>query len=538
MGGAVETRSKTLRVNVPFYSDLLFIYSTRLRSSERWENEVDAFVTLKFVTVSVCLHLRFIFLCRWLVILWSRDVSEHRSCSGLVMFSLWRPLCLYATVFRYPQISRVTHSKDGPVSLCALHKNFKPHVTIQRRHSSHLVPDVRHEGFKTYHDIFIKRGDTVELEDGNFIRVVKVLNKKFDNKYWIVGWRFVRNGETHGLPRHDDPNEVYWVAHLAKHDPRPAKEQALEEVEDSQIRRKRTMKMVNTTYLGHRKETGATRGAPSDGALFCRWKHVICTRTPKRHRPLDAFTIPAAEITEASFQRLRIEECDDGHNNRIADEPLRRSWRGVTKKGGAGIDNKETISLLSAVEALSLDDNSENKRASAVYTFADVCCGAGGASRGAEMAGLHLCWALDHNAAACESYSLNFSEVQLHHKEIKDVVNMRGEGLEVDILHLSPPCQAFSPARTHPNVENDIVNIAANMELGNCLDVAKPRIATLEQTSGLMSGGYVGGRHHEYWVKVIEQFTSRGYSVAWKNMKLAELGLPQRRERLIMIASW
>ena len=116
---------------------------------------------------------------------------------------------------------------------------------------------------------------------------------------------------------------------------------------------------------------------------------------------------------------------------------------------------------------------------------------------------------------------------------------MAHEGLMVDILPISPPCQAFSPANTAPSLANDTANIAANMETGNCLDIARPSIATLEQISGLMSSGHTSGKHSEYRGKLISQFISRDYNVAWKNTSLAGLGLPKPTKRLfIMLASW
>ena len=68
----------------------------------------------------------------------------------------------------------------------------------------------------------------------------------------------------------------------------------------------------------------------------------------------------------------------------------------------------EPKSLQLGIEALSLDYDSRGERVPAAYTFAGVCCGAGGASRGAEMAGFQVLWALDYNAAACETFRLNF----------------------------------------------------------------------------------------------------------------------------------
>ena len=452
------------------------------------------------------------------------------------MFSSWRPLCLHPITTRCSRISRATQSRVVLLSLWALREKLVSHITNQQRDRSSLVKHVRHEGFRTHHDILIKLGDTVELKDGNFLRVIEVLQNESHDRYSIVGWRFVQNRDTCGLPGHD--NEVYWVIHLVKDDPRPAAEQARVDVDSSQILRKRTMAMVNTTYPDLQNGVGADLRVRGDGALFCRWKHIVLTRSGKRVRPLDAFAISAAEISEVSFQRLRFEECDDGVKNRIADETLRRSWRGITKRGGTRIKSKDSSLLSSAVEALSLNDNSRKKGVAATYTFADVCCGAGGASCGAQMAGFHLCWALDHDFPACQTYRLNFPNVRLYQKQLQEVVRMPRKSLQVDMMHMSPPCQAYSSANTTPNLENDIANIAANMETGNCLDIARPRIATLEQTSSLMSSGRVGGKHGQHWAKFIEQFTTRGYSVAWKIINLAELGLPQARKRLIMIASW
>ena len=453
------------------------------------------------------------------------------------MLSLWRRSGLRTTIIRSHRTCQVAHSKDAVVSLWALSETFKAHVTIRLRHHSSVI-HVKHEGFRAHNGVFIKPSDTVEIEDGTFIRVKEVLHDAFNDRHWIIGWRFVRNVKTFGLPK-QDPNEVYWVVYLARNDPRPAADQALVKVDDSQILRKTSMSMVNETYPSHQKRIKAGFGAPDDGVLYCRWKHVIMTKTWKWKRPLDAFRLLPAKIVEASFQRLRAEDFDDGHNDPFVDERLfRHRLDDEKKEADTNMENKEPDSLSSAIEALSLDDNRGESDAPAAYTFADVCCGAGGASRGAEMAGLQLRWALDHDADACETYRLNFPHVRLHQKPLQELINMRHEDLKVDIMHISPPCQAFSQANTTPNRTKNAENIAASMEIGTCLDVARPRIATLEQTSGLMSLGYVEGRHSQHFGNVIAQFTSRNYSVGWKNADLAEWGLAQPRKRLLMIASW
>lgn len=410
----------------------------------------------------------------------------------------------------------------------ALRGLVKWHSAIQHLRKSESTEVVEHEGFRTRTGIF-DPGDTVELEDGTFLRVKKVHHEKDVLEVWM----FVRNADTLGVSKLD-PNEVYWVVHLAIKDSRPAADQALVKVCSSEVVRRRRMILSNKIYTGNQKIYGASE----DDVLFCRWKHVVTTKVGKKERPLDAFSLPAAEIAEASFERLGEDECDDDRNNRITDKSLRRSWLGISKRRDADIESPSVECLLSAVGGLSIYDKPRNKSTLAPYTYADVCCGAGGASRAAEMAGFHLRWALDHDAAACDTYRDNFPRVLLYHEELDDLVSIGRPDLRVDILHGSFPCQAWSLGNTSPNREKDAINIAANMELGRCLDIAKPRVVTLEQTSGLMSQGDRGGKHSNNLDRFIKQFTSRGYGVAWKIVKMVEFGLPQYRKRLIMIASW
>lgn len=167
------------------------------------------------------------------------------------------------------------------------------------------------------------------------------------------------------------------------------------------------------------------------------------------------------------------------------------------------------------------------------YTYGDCCklfllhlfepvlislvCGAGGATRGALMAGLKPIWGFDMNNHACTSWRLNFPDATLY-EEWADQFIQRGLGnssLRVDILHLSPPCQYFSPAHTTDG-KDDEMNMASLFACGMLLDVAKPRIATLEQTFGIV----LLPRFQVYFNALILMFTDRGFSVRWKIVQL------------------
>lgn len=79
----------------------------------------------------------------------------------------------------------------------------------------------------------------------------------------------------------------------------------------------------------------------------------------------------------------------------------------------------------------------------------------------------------------------------------------------VDILHISPPCQFWSPVHTREG-KNDEANIAA---LFVCLELTKklrPRIVTLKQTFGLTHA-----KHAPFFNSLIGSFTYLGYSIQW-----------------------
>ena len=188
------------------------------------------------------------------------------------------------------------------------------------------------------------------------------------------------------------------------------------------------------------------------------------------------------------------------------------------------------------------------------YTFGDCFCGAGGVSRGAVMANLRVSWAFDFNRYACDSYRLNNPTTALYPIAAYDFCALKSprspfliqpatstqiptsvpnapSELKVDILHLSPPCQYFSNAHTVVG-RDDEMNTASLFSVQELVRKARPRVVTLEQTSGLL-------RRHEVWFNaVVLMFTSQGFSVRWRQLNCADFGVPQRRVRCFLVASW
>ena len=147
---------------------------------------------------------------------------------------------------------------------------------------------------------------------------------------------------------------------------------------------------------------------------------------------------------------------------------------------------------------------------------------------------MELRYFCDSHTNVCQAYGINSPNAKRYHKGIQELVLMHEENLEADIIHCSFPCQAFSWHKQGEPTANDEANIATNMTVGDVLDRVKPRVVTMEQTGGLIGKP----RHRKYWDKILQHFTSRGFSIRWKVMKFADYGLAQPRKRLIVIASW
>jgi len=117
------------------------------------------------------------------------------------------------------------------------------------------------------------------------------------------------------------------------------------------------------------------------------------------------------------------------------------------------------------------------------YRLGDAFCGVGGASAGARKAGLDPIWSFDIDKPTSEIYSLNFPETTVWAASVDQFLSLdRVE--QVDVLHMSPPCQFFSAAHTVPG-ENDEANSSAILSIDRLLEKVHPRIATLEQVPGL-----------------------------------------------------
>ncbi|KAL2263624.1 hypothetical protein VTK26DRAFT_5887 [Humicola hyalothermophila] len=215
---------------------------------------------------------------------------------------------------------------------------------------------------------------------------------------------------------------------------------------------------------------------------------------------------------------VRIPEVEADLEYRIPDERNLHQWRRGNVPGGSYIPRGSGGQPAAP---------SPGQR----YTAGDVFAGAGGASRGIERAGVRLLFAVDHWSHAAETLASNFPESDVHETDVTTFITENHLQYTVDILHLSPPCQFWSPAHTVAG-KNDTENIDVLFSCGPLVNKFHPRLFTLEQTFGILSPKF-----KEFFNSLICGFTAFGYSVRWKVVPLANYGVPQLRKRLLMIGA-
>lgn len=179
-------------------------------------------------------------------------------------------------------------------------------------------------------------------------------------------------------------------------------------------------------------------------------------------------------------------------------------------------------------ELFSLDGNeSFSEIVSSVPTLVSLFSGCGGMDVGFEQAGFKRIWANDFDKDAQATFRLNLGEID--GRDIRDVP--AEEIPDCDVITAGFPCQPFSNAGSRKGI-NDSRGMLY-MECLRIIKAKKPKVFLFENVKGLMSSKYIDGRN---LVDVIaSDLNEMGYAVTYKVLNAVDYGVPQRRERLIMV---
>jgi DNA (cytosine-5)-methyltransferase 1 len=167
----------------------------------------------------------------------------------------------------------------------------------------------------------------------------------------------------------------------------------------------------------------------------------------------------------------------------------------------------------------------------------DLFAGAGGMTLGFEQAGFDVAAAVEIDPVHCAVHEFNFPQTK--------VIPLTATGLsapmirklagigrrKIDCVFGGPPCQGFSlighRALEDPrnNLVLEFVRIVAELDASSFV---------FENVKGLTVG-----RHHAFLEELVRAFDIAGYEVRlpWQVLDAAHFGVPQHRERLILLGT-
>lgn len=158
---------------------------------------------------------------------------------------------------------------------------------------------------------------------------------------------------------------------------------------------------------------------------------------------------------------------------------------------------------------------------------------------GFELAGHEVIWANDFDENALKTYSKNigkYSNSKIILDDIKNVLNINTlENFNLipkaEILIGGFPCQGFSVANIKRSMEDERNYLY--LELLKAINLKNPKFILLENVKGLES--MEKGKVLEMILKDIEK-SGRGYKVTYNVFNALNFGVPQNRERVIILA--
>lgn len=172
-----------------------------------------------------------------------------------------------------------------------------------------------------------------------------------------------------------------------------------------------------------------------------------------------------------------------------------------------------------------------------MYRVASLFCGCGGSDLGIignfkynnkvfKKLPYELVYALDIDKNAILTHQRNF---QCSKVICGDITNINSNQIpDHDVLIGGFPCQSFSTVNPTKNPFDDRANLYKQM--ARILEEKQPKAFIAENVKGLMTlhkGGILKN--------VINAFEKAGYTVYWKLINAADYGVPQKRERIIIV---
>lgn len=171
-----------------------------------------------------------------------------------------------------------------------------------------------------------------------------------------------------------------------------------------------------------------------------------------------------------------------------------------------------------------------------MFTSIDLFSGCGGLSLGFKMAGFNSILASDIDENCALTFKRNFPNTPFLCKDIttiskEEIDEIIGNNIP-DIIIGGPPCQGFSLANKNRNKIKDDPRNRLFYHFVKFIEWYSPKAFVMENVKGLLSM-----QNGEVINTIVNEFSNAGagYNVKYKVLCAADYGVPQVRERVILI---
>ncbi len=172
-----------------------------------------------------------------------------------------------------------------------------------------------------------------------------------------------------------------------------------------------------------------------------------------------------------------------------------------------------------------------------MYKVVSLFAGCGGCDQGIvgdfvfnqykyEKLPFELIYAMDIDQKALNTHKLNFKGTEIRCADICEVDT--SEIPECDIVIGGFPCQSFSTVNPTKDPFDDRANLYKQMV--RVVQEKQPRAFVAENVKGLMTL-----HKGEIFKRVCKAFEDAGYTLSFKLLNAADYGVPQKRERVILV---
>lgn len=183
---------------------------------------------------------------------------------------------------------------------------------------------------------------------------------------------------------------------------------------------------------------------------------------------------------------------------------------------------------------LSVSQKASNSRMNALSIFS----GCGGLDIGVESAGFVNIANIEfdkHAVKTLESWrDLNNKNNRIIDVDITQINPIIFKGEKIRLLHGGPPCQTFSLIGKRDSLEDPRGQLL--FEVLRFAGVLKPKAILIENVKGLLSAPDEKGKRGGVFESFIKELTKLDYTTKWAVINAADYGIPQRRERVFMVA--